>query len=384
MRWVRVGMVGLALSLAGCGNRKDAGGPQQGAQASANRTLPVEVMALKPGEVRDTQEYLGQLISRRSVVLRPQVAGNVEEIRVRPGQRVNQGQILLVVDPRRERADLRVAEAQHASTVASSKYARTTSQRAGQLVREGLISRQDYEQTVAQAAAAEASARAAEAQLQAQQVQLGYYEVSAPADGVVGSIPVKVGDYVTPQTELTSVDQSNALEVSVQVPVERAAKIEAGRTPVELLNAQGEPVVRVPLSFVAPSPAGNTQLVEVRASFDNTVGLRADQFVRARVVFATRQALLLPSYAVSQLGSQSFAFMVGPGDAGGMVVQRQPVTLGQMEGNSYEVLDGLKPDAQVAVSGVQLLRDGQSVEPKPPTAKTPEAPGVGGASDAGM
>jgi RND family efflux transporter MFP subunit len=368
MRWVRVGMVGLALSLAGCGNRKDAGGPLQGAQASANRTLPVEVMALKPGQVRDTQEYLGQLISRRSVILRPQVAGNVEEIRVRPGQRVNQGQILLVVDPRRERADLRAAEAQ----------------RAGQQVQEGLISRQDYEQAMVQAAAPEASARAAEAQLQAQQVQLGYYEVSAPADGVVGSIPVKVGDYVTPQTELTSVDQSNALEVSVQVPVERAAKIEPGRTLVELLNAQGEPMVRVPLSFVAPSPAGNTQLVEARGTFDNTVGLRAGQFVRARVVFATRQALLLPSYAVSQLGSQSFAFMVVPGDAGGMVVQRQPVTLGQMEGNSYEVLGGLKPGAQVAVSGVQLLRDGQSVEPKPPTAKTPEAPGVGGASDAGM
>lgn len=382
MRLVRVGGVWLAvLALIGCGDKKGAEAPQQGSQG-ANRALPVEVMALKPGEVRDTQEYLGQLISRHSVALRPQVAGNVQSIRVRPGQQVKQGQVLVVVDPRRERAGLQAAQAQHSSAVANREYAKRTRERAAQLLKEGLMSRQDYDQAVAQAASAEANARAAEAQIQSQQVQLGYYEVSAPFAGVVGDIPVKVGDYVTPETALTNVDQSQALEVSVQVPVERATQIEPGQTKVELLNEQGEPVVSAPIFFVAPTPTGTTQLVEAKAAFENTVGLRADQLVRARVVYETHQSLLLPIYAVSQLGSQAFAFTVVPGD-GGTVVQRQPITLGRVEGNSYELVGGLNEGTQVAVSSVQLLRDGQPVQPKPATPKGSQGTGMGGAADAG-
>jgi RND family efflux transporter MFP subunit len=341
------------------------------------------VISLSPGEVKDTGEYLGQLISRRSVALRPQVAGAVQSVRVRPGQRVEKGQVLLVVDPRRERAGLRAAEAQRASAVANLEYARRTRERAAQLLKEGLMSRQDYEQSVAQASSAEANARAAQAQIQEQQVQLGYYEVSAPFAGVVGAIPVKVGDAVTTETVLTSVDQSRALEVSVQVPVEQASRIQPGRTQVELLDEQGKPILSAPVFFVAPTPADVTQLVEVKAGFENTAELRSGQLVRARVVYETRESLLLPTYAVSQLGSQAFVFTVVRGD-GGVVAQRQPVTLGQVQGNAYELLGGLDGGTQVAVSSVQLLRDGQPVEPKPATQRQPQEPGVGGASDAGQ
>lgn len=382
MRRVRVGRAWLVIlaTLAGCG--KASNGQQQGAQGSA-QPMPVEVISLAPGEVKDTGEYLGQLISRRSVALRPQVAGYVQSIRVKPGQRVEEGQVLLVVDPRRERAALRAAEAQRASAVANLEYARRTRERAAQLFKEGLMSRQDYEQAVAQARSAEANARAAQAQIQAQQVQLGFYEVNAPFAGVVGDIPVKVGDAVTPETVVTSVDQSRALEVSVQVPVERAARIQPGRTQVELLDEQGGLILSAPVFFVAPTPADVTQLVEVKAGFENTAGLRAGQLVRARVVYETREALLLPTYAVSQLGSQAFAFTVVPGD-GGVVAQRQPVTLGQVQGNAYELLGGLDAGTQVAVSSVQLLRDGQPVEPRPAARREPQEPGVGGASDAGQ
>jgi len=382
MRLVSVTRVGLAIliALVGCG--KASNSAQQGAQGAAH-PMPVEVISLAPGEVKDTGEYLGQLISRRSVTLLPQVAGYVQSIRVRPGQRVEKGQVLLVVDPRRARAGLRAAEAQHASVEASLEYARHTRERAAQLLKEGLMSRQDYEQAVAQARSAEADARAAQAQLREQQVQLGFYEVSAPFAGVVGAVPVKVGDAVTTETVLTSVDQSRALEVSVQVPVELVSRIQAGRTQVELLDEQGKLILSAPVFFVAPTPADVTQLVEVKAGFENTAGLRAGQFVRARVVYETRESLLLPTYAVSQLGSQAFAFTVVQGD-GGVVAQRQPVTLGQVQGNAYELLGGLDAGTQVAVSSVQLLRDGQPVEPKPAARREPQEPGVGGASDAGQ
>lgn len=381
MRLVSVAGVGVALlTLAACSKAQN--GPQQAQQGAAG-PMAVEVIALAPGEVQDTSEYLGQLLSRQSVSLRPQVAGYVQSIRVRPGEQVEKGQVLLVVDPRRERAGLLAAQAQRSSAVASREYARQTRERAAQLLKEGLLSRQDYEQAVAQARTAEANARAAEAQIQAQQVELGYFEVRAPFAGVVGDIPVRVGDSVSQETELTRVDQSQTLEVSVQVPVERAAKIQVGRTAVELLDTKGEPIVTAPVFFVAPTPSDATQLVEVKAAFQNTLGLRAEQVIPTRVIYETRQALLLPTYAVSRLGSQAFVFTVIPGD-GGMVAQRQPVQLGQIQGNSYELLEGLKQGTQVAVSGVQLLRDGQPVQPKPASPRGAQGPGVGGASDAGQ
>lgn len=401
MRLVRVGWgawgLVLALTAGGCSGGKEpgqaspGGGPQAGGQSQGGgKPTPVQVMAVKPGPVRDTREYVGTLISRSSITVVPQVAGYIQQIPARPGQQVKAGQVLLVVDPRQEQASLRATQAQKASAVANREFARKTRERSAQLLREGLVSRQDYEQAVAQAAQSEAQAQAAEAQIQNQQVQLGFFNVSAPFDGVVGDIPVKLGDYVTPQTALTILDQSRALELSVQVPVDQATRVKVGETPLEVLNEDGEPIVRAPAFFVAPTPNPNTQLVEIKAAFDNTVGLRAGQLVRAQLVYDVRDALKMPTTAVTRQGSQSFAMVVGESDAG-TVVKRQPVTLGLVEGNDYEVLKGLDAGTQVIISGVQQLRDGMPIQPKPARRSQgqtegmplPPAQGMGGGADAG-
>jgi RND family efflux transporter MFP subunit len=369
----------MLLALAACKGAPEDG--PQGGQAGAGKAMPVQVQALAPGQVRDTSEYLATLISRSSITVFPQVAGYVQEIPVRPGTRVKQGDVLLVVDPRQQRAGLRAAQAQQAAAEAQREFAQSTRRRSAQLLKEGLQSRQDYDQAVAQAEQAEASARSIEAQIQAQEVQLGFYKVSAPFAGVVGNYPVKVGDFVTQQTPLTQLDQSRALEVSVQVPVERARDIKVGGTPVEVLDSDGKVVVSAPVFFVAPTPAPATQLVEVKAAFDNTVGLRAGQLVRAQVVYETRDALQVPTFAVTRISSQSFVYVVGQGD-GGTVAQRAPVNLGQVSGNAYEVMGGLDAGAQVVVSGIQLLRDGQPIQPTPAKPGAQEdTHGVGGSGD---
>ncbi|MCY1030129.1 efflux RND transporter periplasmic adaptor subunit [Corallococcus sp. BB11-1] len=389
MRVVRGGWGawGLVLALAGGCSGKKEGGP--GGPSGPQGGLPVQVLQVQPGPVRDTREYVGTLISRRSITLFPQVAGYVQSIAVRPGDTVKSGQVLLVVDPRQEQASLRATRAQKASAVASREYARKTRERSAQLLKEGLVSRQDYDQTVAQAEQAMAQARAAEAQIQNQQVQLGFFRVSAPFDGVVGDIPVKLGDYVSPQSALTIVDQNQALELSVLVPVDQAGRVKLGQTPLEVLDPDGKLVVRAPAFFVATTPDPATQLVEVKAAFQNTVGLRAGQLVRAQLVYDVREALKMPTTAVTRQGSQSFAMVVGASD-GGTVALRQPVTLGLVEGNDYEVLKGLDAGTQVVVSGVQQLRDGMPIQPKPAsrqghTEGMPETspPGIGGGADAG-
>ncbi|WP_164012106.1 efflux RND transporter periplasmic adaptor subunit [Pyxidicoccus trucidator] len=368
-------LVALALA-AGCKGSGAEDGPQ-GGQGAAGRAMPVQVQPLEPGPVRDTGEYVAALISRRSITVYPQVAGYVQQIPLRPGARVKQGDVLLVVDPRRERAGLRATQAQQAAAVAQRQFAQSTRKRSEQLLKEGLLSRQDYDQTVAQAEQAEASARAIEAQVQSQEVQLGFYKVNAPFAGVVGNYPVKVGDFVTPQTALTQLDQSRALEVSVGLPVERVRDLQVGTTPVEVLDADGEVVVSAPVFFIAPTPSAATQLVEVKAAFENTVGLRAGQLVRARVVYDTREALQVPTFAVTRISSQSFVYVVGQSD-GGTVAQRAPVKVGQVSGNNYEVTGGLDAGTQVVVSGIQLLRDGQPIQPTPAKTAQGAPPGVGG------
>ncbi|RKH55527.1 efflux RND transporter periplasmic adaptor subunit [Corallococcus llansteffanensis] len=397
MRLVRGGWGawGLVLALAGACSGKDGassspGGGPQGGQQGQGKPIPVQVLEVQPGPVRDTREYVGALISRHSITVFPQVAGYVQSIAVRPGDSVKAGQVLLVVDPRQEQASLRASKAQRASAIASREYARRTRERSAQLLKEGLISRQDYEQAVAQAQQSVAQAQSAEAQIQSQQVQLGFFNVSAPFDGTVGDIPVKLGDSVTPQTALTRVDQSQALELSVQVPVDQASRVRVGETPLEVLDDDGKPVVRAPAFFVATTPDAATQLVEVKAAFQNTTGLRAGQLVRAQLVYDVRDVLKMPTTAVTRQGSQAFALVVAQGD-GGTVAKRQPVTLGLVEGNDYEVVKGLDAGTQVVVSGVQALRDGMPIQPGPARRAPgqaegmPDTPtqGIGGGADAG-
>ncbi|AGC49172.1 HAE1 family efflux transporter MFP subunit [Myxococcus stipitatus DSM 14675] len=379
MRLVRtVGAVcAAALAWMSCKSQE---GPQGGA-AGAGMAMPVEVISLSPGEVRDAADYVGTLISRTSIIVYPQVAGYIQSIPVKPGTWVKDQEVLLVVDPRREQAGLRATQAQRASALAQREFARRTQERSAQLLKEGLQSRQDYEQAVAQARQAEASARAIEAQIQSQRVQLGFYEVSAPFAGMVGDFPVKVGDYVTPQTELTTLDQSRMLEVAVQVPVDRARAIQIGKTPVELLDEKDKVVVAAPVFFVAPTPSATTQLVEVRAAFENKEGLRAGEMVRTRVVYEVREALTVPTVAVTQISGQSFVYEVATVD-GGTVARRAPLSVGEVTGNDYEVTGGADAGVQVVVSGLQLLRDGQPIKPTP--ARPAQGQGVGGASDAGQ
>ena len=107
-----------------------------------------------------------------------------------------------------------------------STFARQQLQRATELMAAGAISRQELEQAETALRTAEARLQSLQAQVQQQEVQLRYFTVTAPTAGVVGDVPVRVGNQVTPQTVLTTIDQNDTLELNVQVPVERARRVE--------------------------------------------------------------------------------------------------------------------------------------------------------------
>jgi len=342
----------LVLGAMACGKKEAAKAPPPARE--------VEVLTLAPSPVRDTAEYLGSLLSRQSVSVLPQVAGYVRKISVRPGQKVKAGDALLEVDARQESAALESAQAQRLSAQSNLELAQQTLQRTETLYKEGLVSAQELERARASADAAKASSRSAAAQVSQRQVQLQYYAVRAPFEGTVGDVLVKVGDFVSATTPLTSVAQADVLEVSVAVPPERARAVNQN-TLVELLDEQGQAVLSSNAFFVAPQADPRTQLVEVKAVFRNTVGLRPSEWVRARLVYATDEALQIPALAVVRQSGQAFVFVV-ENKEGKARVRKTPVTLGQLGENAYVVEKGLQAGDVIATSSLQFLRDGMEIK----------------------
>ena len=179
----------------------------------------------------------------------------------------------------------------------------------------------------------------------------------------MGDIPVHVGDRVTTTTVLTTVDKPGSLEAYIYVPVERAPQLKM-KLPVQIVDTAGKVVADSRISFISPEVDTATQSVLVKATVTNhQEKLRTLQFIRARVVWGTHPQPVVPVLAVSRIGGQYFAF-VAEEQKGMLVAHQRPLTLGDMVGNDYAVLDGVKPGDKVVVSGTQFLVDGVPVIPQ--------------------
>jgi RND family efflux transporter MFP subunit len=317
------------------------------------------------------------LKSRRSVNVQPQTEGVITQIFVKSGDRVRPGAPLLQIDPGKQRAAVKSQEANRAMRRAALDYAQKQQQRMETLYKGGAVPRQSLEQAESALRQARADYEALGAQVEEEQVQLRYFRVTAPAAGVVGDIPVRVGDRVTPATLLTTLDENTALEVYISVPLERSQDLRPG-LPVEILRDDGAVLATSAVTYVAPQVDDPTQSVLIKAPVANPGnpanaanpatpgGLRAGQVVRARVIWSTRRGPVLPVLAVTRTSGQYFAFVVEPGpDGKGLVAHQRPVKVGEVVGNDYVVLAGVKPGERVATGGVQKLADGTPVTPLP-------------------
>jgi RND family efflux transporter MFP subunit len=334
---------------------------------------PIEVLTIQETAQRTTGQYLGSLLSRASVTVLPQVAGYVRKIHVRPGQRVAAGAALVEIDARDENAALNSASAQVESVKAQLALAQQQLARAEALFKEGLATAQEIDQRRADVAAATAAVRAAGAQVSLRQVALSNRTIRAAVPGVIGEVSARVGDYVTATTPLTSVGEAGFLELTVAIPAARARALALG-APIEVLGDDGAVLVTSAVSYVAPEADARTQLVEVKANFDNTVGLRPRELVRVRVVFAESRALSVPLLAVQRQAGRSFVFVVV--DKGGsLAVERRLVQLGALREQGYVVTGGLAVGDRIAVSAIQALKDGAAVVLAPPKSEKAEAGG---------
>ena len=359
-------VLALLASLASGCRAAEGGPPPTGAGA-----LPVKTRKLAAKTVTDFDEYLASLTSRRSITLYPQVSGYVRAIGVKPGEKVRAGSLLVEIDPGQQAATLRSLEANLATRQANLAYAVQNDDSSRDLLKAGVLGRLDYEQRHSQRLAAETDVKAAEAQVQAQGDLLRFYHITAPGDGVVGDVPVKIGDYVNPQTRLTSVDQDKLIEAYVYVPLEKADDVKPD-TAIQLVRADGSSICEQTASFVSQQVSVDTQTVLVKTICPNSGDLRAAQVLKARVIWDRRQGVTIPTSAVTRQSGQYFAFVVERG-AQGAVVRQQPIDVGPIDGNDFIVKKGLDVGTEVVVTNVQKVRDGAQVSP------SDEAPAQGDA-----
>ncbi|MGB3519171.1 MAG: efflux RND transporter periplasmic adaptor subunit [Elainellaceae cyanobacterium] len=387
--------------------------------------LPVQLETVERSPIEESSEFIGNLESRNSVSLRPEIEGRVVEIYAEPGQQVEAGTPIVQLSPDELQADLaslladinsaraiRASSASEVDALVADRVAAVAEvdlqqeefNRASALVEEGAFPQQQLdlaarnldsaiaqlnaldqriEAARANLAESEAALERAQADAASANARLQDTVVVAPFSGTLGDIPVKVGDFVSRGDILTSVTQDQTLELRLSVPIERRPLMRNG-LPVELVDTQGTTLRQGQVSFIAPQVEPGAQTVLAKASFSNGDRRLLDgQSVRARMIWNQENGILIPTEAIARIAGQTFVYIAvapPPSEDGSegpaLIAQQRQVTLGSIQGNRYQVLEGLEPGEQLIVSGILNLSDGVPIMPQEQEAaeEAPPAP----------
>lgn len=348
----------LLAGAVGCDNAK----PQQPAGAGM-QALPVQTLTVAAVPVPQSDEYVATIKSRRSATINPMVTGNLTKILVHSGDHVAPGQLLMEVDPSKQEATLASQAATEQQKLAVYRYNQAQVERQRGLFAAGIISKDAVDQAEQAFANSKADYDSAVATRQEQEKQLAYYRITAPFDGVIGDVPVHVGDYVSSSTMLTTVDENKDLEAYIYIPTERAAQIRRGLG-VQIADNSGKAIENSFIDFVSPQVDDQLQGILVKAAVRSPL-LRNQQLVKARVIWGMSPKPIVPVLAVTRLGGQAFVFLAQDAGAGHFVAHEQAIDLGDTVGNNYAVLSGLNNGDKVIISGTQFLQNNMPVMPLP-------------------
>jgi RND family efflux transporter MFP subunit len=346
-------ITGLAAALAAACGGRPAAAPQAPpptlVQTSVVRQVPVE----------EKSEYVATIQSLSSTQIKPEVTGELRAILVSPGDRVQPSTPLFQIDPARQQATVSSQDAARAAQMAATTFAGQQLERARTLFKAGAGSQQDLDQAQANYDAAASQLTSLDARVRQERVTLGYYAVRAPSTGTVGDIPVRVGMHVTSDTLLTTIDRNLDLDVDVSVPLERAADLKVG-LPIEVVGGGGTVIAQTAIYFVSRRVDDQTQSVLVKGKVPASADVRSSQYVRARIIWRTRPGLTVPVLSVVRVNGQPFVFVAEP-KGGSLTVRQQRVEVGDIIGDSFEVLGGLTAGQQIVVSGAQKLGNGMRI-----------------------
>lgn len=339
--------------------------------AAPEPPLPVvALLEVRNSAIPHTGILIGQLDSPQNVEVRARVEAFVEEIAFTEGSNVKQGDLLFKLDRRPFVEKLAVANASLAEALVAQKKFEIDVTRLKPLAASGGVSQQDLDDAEASLEASKAMVESARSSVESAQLDLGYCEVKAPIDGLIGAKEVSVGNLVgkgepTLLATMSSLDPvwfycniSEADYIRTKTRAEEVGK-DLGTLPLTLILPGGkEHEHKGKIVFFDRAVNIKTGTMRVRVEFPNpTELLRPGMFTRARIDAGSRDGIKIPERAISELQGQSFVWVV---DADQKVSQR-PIRTGDKVGSEVVVLEGLQPGERIVLEGVQKVHDGGRV-----------------------
>jgi RND family efflux transporter MFP subunit len=370
-----------AISVAGCSNHAAAG----------SATPDVVVVPVEQKDVQIYVEHIGTLDGFVNADVRAQVTGYLQRQAYQEGAFVKAGQLLFQIDPRPFQAALDQAKGQLAQAQANLLNAEAVQKRTQldvdrytPLAREQAASQQDLDNSVQNNLAAKANVETSkaaietyEAAVETAQINLDFTRLIAPIDGIAGQAQLQVGALVTPASGVvTTVSTVNPIKVFFTVseaewlewrqryPSETSTQAAAKALHLQLILADGSTYkYEGAFDFADRQVDVGTGSIRIAALFQNPDAiLRPGGYARVRAVIRTEHdALVVPQRAVSELQG---SYQVAVVDAQNKVSIR-PVKVGDTSGSEWVIAEGLKPGERVISEGVQKVRPGMTVNPKP-------------------
>jgi RND family efflux transporter MFP subunit len=371
----------LAVALAG-------GCAPAAKSKGSDKTVEVVVTTPITDDVTDYQDFTGRMDAIKTVDVRPRVSGYVMEAPFKEGDVVTAGQLLFQIDPRTYQADLEVAKANLKQAEADRRLQTKNADRVRQLIGNGSVSKEEYDQAVANRDKAIATVGSMEAALDRAKLYLGFTRVTAPLDGRISRRQVDPGNLVNAdQTILTTivtedpmyayfdVDERTYLDLVAATSLASASTggntwFSAMEFPVLMrLANQDEFAEMGQVNFLDNRLNANTGTVRMRGVFQNPRRLlKSGLFVRIRLPLGTpHKTLLLPDEALLSDQGRKYVYLVNDKDE----VEYRSVSLGQSIEGLRAVKEGLKEGERVIVSGMQRVRPKSHVQVK---MQSPPAP----------
>ena len=371
--------------------------PNKAANRQRAEVVPVEMAAATQSDVPIQIKSIGNVESISAVAVRSQVEGTLQAVHFTPGQEVKQGDPLFTIDPRPLQAMLAQASANLAKAVAAvdqgkqvlakdqaaATNARTIMRRDATLIENGVISREEYDNSVAASQAADATvradqsaidslnaaAKAEQANVRNAQVQLGYSTIRAPIAGKTGNLVVTTGNLVRANdtTPMVTITQSAPIYVTFTVAepdflrIREYASHAGFRTEVSIPGSS-QPAQQGKLSLIDNTVDTSTGTIRLKATFENADRLLyPGLFTNVVLTLGTeQQAVVIPSQAVQIGQDNSFVYAVKPD----MTVEVRNVKTGPAYNEMVVIEDGLKPGDKVVTDGQLRLVPGAVVQAK--------------------
>jgi len=324
-------------------------------------------------------EWVATLDGYVNAEIRPQVSGYIIRQDYKEGSLVRKGQVLFEIDPRPFQATLDRAKGELAQAEASLAKSSTDVERDTPLVAQKAVPKEKLDNEIQAKRAAEAAVESAKAAVERAQLDLGWTKVTSLVDGIAGICEVQMGNLVGPPSHLTSVSQVDPIKVYFPISEQeylRAKHVSSTGQPMDLLDSSPELILadgtvyprKGKILLTDRQVDTNTGTIRLVAAFPNPGNiLRPGQYGRVRIQTSTRKnALLVPQGAVKQLQGGYQVALVGP-DNKAII---RPVQAGEKVGMMWVIDKGLNPGDQVIVEGIEKVKDGTPVVPKPANLQT--------------